>query len=124
MGLNDFKSIGMGVAAGAVTAAGILAGRKVLNTAKISQGHPVKHRMLDISSNLLQPKYPLEAMSTYLNGFHFYADDMGRQVEATHFCIHLHHDLHQCVIFDSNAPDAKLIGIERSEEHTSELQSR
>jgi len=102
----------MGVAAGAVTAAGILAGRKVLNTAKISQGHPLKHRMLDISSNLLQPKYPLEAMSTYLNGFHFYADDMGRQVEATHFCIHLHHDLHQCVIFDSNAPDAKLIGIE------------
>lgn len=112
MGLNHWKSIGMGVAAGAVTAAGILAGRKTLATAKISQGHPLKHRMLDISSNLLQPKYPLEAMSTYLNGFHFYADDMGRQVEATHFCIHLQHDLHQCVIFDSNAPDAKLIGIE------------
>ncbi|MFJ4626816.1 OBAP family protein [Streptomyces sp. NPDC088847] len=51
-------------------------------------------------------------MSTYLNGFHMYADDMGRQVEATHFCIHLRHDLHQCVIFDRNAPDARLIGIE------------
>ena len=51
-------------------------------------------------------------MSTYLNGFHFYADDMGRQVEASHFCIHLRHDLHQCVIFDSNKPDARLIGIE------------
>jgi hypothetical protein len=37
---------------------------------------------------------------------------MGRQVEATHFCIHLRHDLHQCVIFDRNAPDARLIGIE------------
>src|SRR5690625_8001141 len=51
MGLNHWKSIGMGVAAGAVTAAGILAGRKTLATAKISQGHPLKHRMLDIPSN-------------------------------------------------------------------------
>jgi hypothetical protein len=51
-------------------------------------------------------------MSTYLNGFHMYADEMGRQVEASHFCIHLRHDLHQCVIFDRNAPDARLIGIE------------
>ena len=60
----------------------------------------------------MQPKYPLDAMSTYLNGFHMYADDMGRQVEASHFCIHLSHDLHQCVIFDRNAPDARLIGVE------------
>lgn len=37
---------------------------------------------------------------------------MGRQVEATHFCVHLRHDLHQCVIFDRNAADARLIGIE------------
>lgn len=51
-------------------------------------------------------------MSTYLNGLHFYADEVGRQVEASHFCIHLRHDLHQCVIFDRNAPDARLIGIE------------
>ena len=75
-------------------------------------GHPLKHRVLDAASAVLQRKYPIEAMSTYLNGFHMYADDMGRQVEATHFCIHLRHDLHQCVIFDSNKPDARLIGIE------------
>src|SRR5699024_11940139 len=31
---------------------------------------------------------------------------------ASRFCIHLRHDLHQCVIFDSNRPDARLIGIE------------
>lgn len=112
MGHNNLKSLGLGIAAGAAAIGGIIAGRKALSIARISQGHPFKHRMLDVSSNLLQPKYPLEAMSTYLNGFHFYADDMGRQVEATHFCIHLRHDLHQCVIFDSNRPDARLIGIE------------
>ena len=43
---------------------------------------------------------------------HLYADELGRQVEATHFCIHLPHDLHQCVIFDSNKPDARLIRID------------
>jgi hypothetical protein len=103
---------GVGAAAGAVAAAGVLLGRKVAVTAKIGKGHSLKHRVLDVAAGAMQPKYPLDAMSSYLNGFHLYADEMGRQVEATHFCIHLRHDLHQCVIFDRNAPDARLIGIE------------
>jgi hypothetical protein len=28
---------------------------------------------------------PLDAMSIYPNGFHMYADEMARQVEASHF---------------------------------------
>ena len=104
--------VGIGFAAGVMTAAGALVGRKALTTAKVGTGHPLKHRVLDVASGAMQPKYPLTAMSTYLNGFHMYADEMGRQVEASHFCIHLRHDLHQCVIFDCNAPDARLIGIE------------
>jgi hypothetical protein len=87
-------------------------GRKAVTQAKVGKGHPLKHRVLDLASGAIQPKYPVDAMSTYLNGFHMYADEMGRQVEASHFCIHLRHDLHQCVIFDRNAPDARLIGIE------------
>jgi hypothetical protein len=102
----------LGVAAGLATAAGVAVGRKVASASKVGQGHSLKHRVLDAASGALQPKYPLEAMSTYLNGFHMYADDMGRQVEASHFCIHLRPDLHQCVIFDRNAADARLIGIE------------
>ena len=51
-------------------------------------------------------------MSVYLDGFHFYADDMGRQIEAHHFCTHLTEDLHQCAIFDANDKNARLIGIE------------
>jgi Protein of unknown function (DUF1264) len=102
----------MGVVVGATAAAGVAFGRKVATSAKLSKGHPLKHRLLDLASGALQPKYPVAAMTTYLNGFHMYADEMGRQVEASHFCIHLRHDLHQCVIFDRNAPDARLIGIE------------
>lgn len=93
-------------------AAGVGLYRKVRAAAKVGEGHPLKHRALDLAAGAAQPKYPLEAMSTYLNGFHMYADAVGRQVEATHFCVHLRHDLHQCVIFDRNAADARLIGIE------------
>ncbi|CAL9419992.1 OBAP family protein [Streptomyces sp. enrichment culture] len=105
-------AMGIGAAAGVTAAAGLLLGRKAATIGRIGKGHPLKHRALDLAAGSMQRKYPLEAMSTYLNGFHMYADDMGRQVEATHFCIHLQHDLHQCVIFDRNAPDARLIGIE------------
>ncbi len=104
--------VGAGFAAGAATAASVMLGRKAMTAARVGQGHPLKHRVLDFAAGAIQPKYPLSAMSTYLNGFHMYADDMGRQVEASHFCIHLRHDLHQCVIFDRNAPDGRLIGIE------------
>lgn len=109
---SGWLNFGLGAVAGLATAAGMLVGRKAAITSRVGHGHPLKHRVLDLGAGIMQRKYPLEAMSTYLNGFHFYADDMGRQVEATHFCIHLRHDLHQCVIFNSNRPDARLIGIE------------
>jgi hypothetical protein len=102
----------IGVAAGVAAAISVMFGRKAATTVKIGKGHPLKHRVLDVAAGAIQQKYPLNAMSTYLNGFHMYADDMGRQVEASHFCIHLRPDLHQCVIFDRNEPDARLIGIE------------
>lgn len=102
----------IGAAAGAAATASLILGRKVATLSRTGKGHPLKHRALDMAAGAMQTKYPLQAMSTYLNGFHMYADDMGRQVEASHFCIHLQHDLHQCVIFDRNAPDARLIGIE------------
>jgi hypothetical protein len=105
-------TISLGVTAGVAAATAALLGRKMASAVAVGQGHPLKHRALDLAAGMLQRKYPVEAMSTYLNGFHFYADDMGRQVEASHFCIHLRHNLHQCVIFDSNKPDARLIGIE------------
>ena len=72
----------------------------------------MKSHVIDTGADLLQSKAPINAMSVYLNGFHFYADDMGRQVEAHHFCTHLTEDLHQCVIYDANDKNARLIGIE------------
>lgn len=102
----------LGFAAGLAVAGGFWLGRRLARAVPSGRGHPAKHRMLDTAAALAQRKIPMESMNTYLNGFHMYADDMGRQVEASHFCMHLAPDLHQCVIFDSNAADARLIGIE------------
>lgn len=105
-------TVGVGAIAGIVATLGIGLGRRVVALARTGQGHPPKQRVLDVASALLQRKRPLESISTHLNGVHCYAGELGRQVEATHLCSHLRHDLHQCVIFDSNTPDARLIGIE------------
>lgn len=84
------------------------------NAAGGAAGEPMSARshLLDTAADALQAKRPINAMSAFLNGFHFYADDMGRQVEANHYCTHLTEDFHQCVIYASNQPDARLIGIE------------
>jgi hypothetical protein len=90
-----------------------LFGRRALAEDRVP-GEPLSARshVLDTGAAALQSKRPLDAMSAFLNGFHFCADDMGRQVEASHFCTHLTEDFHQCVIFDSDRSDAKLIGVE------------
>lgn len=68
--------------------------------------------VLDTAAGALQARKPIDAMSEYLNGFHFYADDLGRQVEANHFCTHLGEGFHQCVIYEANQKNARLIGVE------------
>ncbi len=47
-------------------------------------GGPKKRdtRVLEFGADLLQGKSPVQAMKMYLDGFHFYADDMGRQMDT------------------------------------------
>lgn len=71
-----------------------------------------KSTMLGLGADLLQSKGPINDINMYLNGFHFYADDMGRQIEAHHYCTHVTEDFFQCVIYDGNEKGARLIGIE------------
>jgi hypothetical protein len=67
---------------------------------------------LEAGAALLQGKPPLDALNAYLDGFHFYSGDLEGQMEAHHYCGHLNEDLTQCVIYDANTADAKLMGIE------------
>ena len=55
---------------------------------------------------------PLKSIHGYLCGLHFVNGEPNRQVVAHHYCAHLSADLRQCVIYDSNRKDARLIGIE------------
>lgn len=51
------------------------------------------------------------AETPFIN-LHLLRHDHNRHVEAHHYCTHLSDDFHQCVIYDSDGPNAKLIGIE------------
>ncbi|KAG1891220.1 hypothetical protein F4604DRAFT_1888808 [Suillus subluteus] len=48
----------------------------------------------------------------HFGAFHIDAHDHTRHVESHHFCSHRSKDFHQCAIYDSNTPDARLISIE------------
>jgi hypothetical protein len=67
---------------------------------------------LEAGAAALQRMPPIGAISAYLDGFHFYSGRMERQMEAHHYCSILNEDVIQCVIFDGNEKDAKLMGVE------------
>ena len=105
-------------AGGLLAIGGLLAGTgrraAAQGTAPAVPGAPAttKSRVLEAGAVLLQDREPLDAMNMYLDGFHFYADDMGRQVESHHYCAMLNEEVHQCAIFDGNGKGARLIGVE------------
>ncbi|WP_266367287.1 OBAP family protein [Tellurirhabdus rosea] len=71
-----------------------------------------KTKVLEAGAAALQDKTPLRRMEIYLNGFHFYNGHLDGQMEAHHYCTKLNEDLTQCVIFDGNGKDAKIMGVE------------
>lgn len=71
-----------------------------------------KTKVLEAGANLMQDKTPLNVLNAYMDGFHFYNGDMKGQMEAHHYCGHLNEEMIQCVIFDGNGEQAKLMGVE------------
>lgn len=55
---------------------------------------------------------PIQAVHARVCGFHFYSGDIKRAVRVDHYCSHLNPDVFQCIIYDSNAENARLIGVE------------
>lgn len=68
--------------------------------------------VLEAGAAVLQDKPPIEALNAYLDGFHFYSGRMDAQMEAHHYCSNLTEDVTQCVIYDGNVGEAKLMGVE------------
>jgi hypothetical protein len=71
-----------------------------------------KTQALEVGAKLLQDKPPIGQLNAYLDGFHFYNGKPEVQMEAHHYCGHLNQDVIQCVIYDGNLAQAKLIGVE------------
>ena len=67
---------------------------------------------LDTGAALLQSRPPIDALNAYLDGFHFYNGHPKAQMEAHHYCSILNEEVFQCVIYDGNVKDAKLMGVE------------
>lgn len=60
----------------------------------------------------MQGHPPIAALNAYLDGFHFYNGHPQAQMEAHHYCSILNEEVIQCVIYDGNLKDAKLMGVE------------
>ena len=71
-----------------------------------------KTAALETGANLMQAKAPVEKIAMYLNGFHVSKDDPTMQMEAHHYCNQANEDLAQCVLFDGNTAEARMMGIE------------
>jgi hypothetical protein len=71
-----------------------------------------KTATLETGAAVLQAKAPVDKVSMYLNGFHVAKDDPKMQMEAHHYCNQANEDLAQCVLFDGNTADARMMGIE------------
>jgi hypothetical protein len=71
-----------------------------------------KTKALEAGAAMLQRAPPLNALDMYLDGFHFYNGHMTGQMEAHHYCSALNEEVNQCVIFDGNGADAKIMGVE------------
>jgi hypothetical protein len=67
---------------------------------------------LEQGAAVMQSHPPVGAINAYLDGFHFYNGNMQGQMEAHHYCSVLNEDVIQCVIYDGNVADAKLMGVE------------
>jgi len=75
-------------------------------------GKSAKKKIVEAGAEVLPSEDPLHAIHAHVCGFQFYNGQMDRQVVAHHYCAQLNEDVMQCLLYDSDKADARLIGIE------------
>ena len=55
---------------------------------------------------------PPGTIHAHVCGFHFYSGEPQRALRVEHYCAHLSSGVMQCTIYDSDRPEARLIGVE------------
>lgn len=87
-------------------------GPKSMQEAVPGAPETAKTATLETAANMLQSKGPVSTISLYLDGFHAAKDNPKMQMEAHHYCNQMNEDFAQCVLFDGNTADARMMGIE------------
>lgn len=77
-----------------------------------TQSTPADHAPHGAAAARLPRAGPLQTIHAHVCGFHFYSGDRSRTLRVEHYCSHRSADVFQCVIYDSDRADARLIGIE------------
>jgi hypothetical protein len=72
----------------------------------------LKSKMLCYGSSVMGKFTPINQICDHVVAFHCYSEDVKRQVIAHHYCNVINEDFRQCIIYDSDKADAKLIGVE------------
>ncbi|CAH9136529.1 unnamed protein product [Cuscuta epithymum] len=68
--------------------------------------------ILETATAAVQSFGPVNNIHHHLCAFHYYGDDMTRQVETHHYCAHLNEEFRQCLLYDRPDADGRLIGVE------------
>lgn len=83
-------------------------------TTNEAKGEPTsgKEQFLHAGASIVQNFDPPKQLCAHLHAYHTYAKNPGKPVEANHYCAHVNEDVRQCIVYDGNGPNARLIGIE------------
>jgi len=83
-------------------------------TTNSTKGAPesLKNNVLETGAGNLQALHPPNRLCAHLNAFHAYASEPSRHIETNHYCAHVNDEVRQCILYDSDKPNARLVGIE------------
>ncbi|CAI7867702.1 unnamed protein product [Closterium sp. NIES-54] len=67
---------------------------------------------LETTTSLLQSFRPLKSFCQHVSTWAHYAQSPGRMIETHHLVARLTEDVLQCIVFDSDQPNARIVGVE------------
>jgi hypothetical protein len=81
-------------------------------TPEMAKGLSLKHKVGTLVSEALQPYTPLRQFGAHIDSLCWVSGEPDRQLEGHTFVTFLNDDLAQCVTYDSDKANARLIGVE------------
>lgn len=69
-------------------------------------------KIIEKGSEVMQSFKPIKHMSQHVCTFALYSHDLGRQLETHHYISRLTEDFLQAAVYDSDQPNARLLGVE------------